>query len=857
MKTLSTRTLGGAFRTIVAGIGLALAMAAAGPVAHAAAVKFVVCDSSNAVMNKFTAAWADGGTYTIHVGNNRGSGIFVVGTTVYVLDKSDRWLYRYELNGGAYIDQLLPMRNADSSPLSNPVGLAIDGDEVWITDSSKILRYSLADLIGGTGQSLALQEIAFDTAAGHNQTDGMALDATYVYVLDRNDLKFYRYERDGSPATATASQTIATTTGGNPGNLTGAALDGGTMWVVADQNPDRAYSYSLASLFSGAGTLNAATQFNTTAGNSGGVGIVPGGSVAPEIAVYDGATLLVDGQVAKVDVGSSVQGGPSPTQTITVTNIGTNDLTLSALAVTPNTDYSFTNGLVATLTPGQSDTFIISLSNATIGTFEADISFTNNDSNENPFNFPITGIIAPPPNITVADNDTLTTFPTGSGPFNLGIANLCDGALVKTYRINNIVGNSSVLSVTSITVSAPWTRTGFSTGNINDGNFATFDLNLNTLGTHPATVTIVTNDPDTPSFTFSITGQMIQPSIEVKDHGTAAAIAKLSTLNFGTAQIQRTLTKVIRVENNGTDVLDTINLTVSPPYTVTEPLDSSIGVGLFDTFTVSVTSASAGPVNGTASITHSDCGDTPWDFNLAATFTAPEIDVYDNVTLVPSGGNVSLGSTLKGDPAPSKVLRVENGGTTPLLILDVSLPAGYSLTEPLNTSIPAGNFDEFTIELPTTTAGAFNGPLVITNSSAVDGTYTINLSGTITAPEIAVLVDGSTQVPSGTGNVAYGAALKDSTPVSRTFTIQNSGNGTLSVTGVSVPGGFTNTPPPASVGPASSATFDIVMQTATPGTPGGTVTITNSDDDEGSYTFTVGGTVNPEPLSLGDWPDHR
>lgn len=390
--------------------GMLLAMALLSSAALAAPVKFLVCDGSSATTHKFFSSWGDAGEFTLDLGNNRSSGIATDATHFYVLDRIDNRLYQYNYNG-TLAAILLPMRETAAKPLTVSIGLGLDGDDVWITDEQRLFRYSMNHMKTGNGHSPALQIIPFDLAAGNAHGHGLAIDATYLYVLDGNDFKFYRYRRDGVPETATASKVLKTTTGGNPGSLNGAVLDGGTMWVVSNQNPDRAYSYSLANLFSGEGDINATSQFNTTAGHSNGVAIVSLESVGPEIEVKLVNTQITDGQTQKINFGAVTQFETPLTRTFTVNNIGTDDLTISDLYIIPDSPFIVVEGLDSVVIPGGSDTFKVDLTTSTSGVFMADVFIENNDSNENPFNFPVTSTVNPT-DVTPTPTETPTPTPT-------------------------------------------------------------------------------------------------------------------------------------------------------------------------------------------------------------------------------------------------------------------------------------------------------------------------------------------------------------------------------------------------------------------------------------------------------------
>jgi len=63
--------------------------------------------------------------------------------------------------------------------------------------------------------------------------------------------------------------------------------------------------------------------------------------------------------------------------------------------VTVPLGFTLTEGLSGSLAAGASDTFTVRLDTATVGIKTGDITFTNNDSDENPFNFRIRGEVTP------------------------------------------------------------------------------------------------------------------------------------------------------------------------------------------------------------------------------------------------------------------------------------------------------------------------------------------------------------------------------------------------------------------------------------------------------------------------------
>jgi hypothetical protein len=115
---------------------------------------------------------------------------------------------------------------------------------------------------------------------------------------------------------------------------------------------------------------------------------------APEIQVLDGATDIPD-DTGAVSFGSTSVGAPV-SKTFTVRNTGTADLTLSPVISVP-AGFTVTAGFgAATLAPGTSTTFTVRLDATTADVFSGPLSFGNNDADENPFNFTLSGTVTAP-----------------------------------------------------------------------------------------------------------------------------------------------------------------------------------------------------------------------------------------------------------------------------------------------------------------------------------------------------------------------------------------------------------------------------------------------------------------------------
>ncbi|MCK9420319.1 MAG: DUF1566 domain-containing protein [Nitrospirae bacterium] len=180
---------------------------------------------------------------------------------------------------------------------------------------------------------------------------------------------------------------------------------------------------------------------NRTGGYEGIITATPGSTVSvispqspldfvpttPEITVLGNSVAIVDNDTTpnlsdNTDFGS-VQQGQTATRTFTVRNDGGSSLTLGAVNVPSG--FTLTKSLPTFLIAGDSDTFTVQLDTSTIGTKSGQISFSNSDSDENPFNFSITGNVTilpdtTPPTVTI-NQAAGQTDPTGNSPINFTV----------------------------------------------------------------------------------------------------------------------------------------------------------------------------------------------------------------------------------------------------------------------------------------------------------------------------------------------------------------------------------------------------------------------------------------------------
>ncbi len=229
-------------------------------------------------------------------------------------------------------------------------------------------------------------------------------------------------------------------------------------------------------------------------------------AAGPEISVRRGDQEILDGQAALVFFPATPQNQRASTAQFVITNEGTSTLTLGAVTV-PNR-YIIMSLPASSVEPGESTVLRVRLNTAVPGTFNGQITIANNDSDENPFNFPVRGRVIPaaaPPDIDVFAGETKIQ-PSQTTPVNLGQVNQ-GGNKSFTFRVRNDGGTT--LNITNISLPPGYSLTNNVGSTIAAGEQDTFTVAVNTAtpGVKSGNIVISTNDPDADeaAFTFPIT----------------------------------------------------------------------------------------------------------------------------------------------------------------------------------------------------------------------------------------------------------------------------------------------------------------------------------------------------------------
>lgn len=236
--------------------------------------------------------------------------------------------------------------------------------------------------------------------------------------------------------------------------------------------------------------------------------------------INDGDTtpsITDDTDFGDVDVSSGTN-----TNTFTINNIGCSNLNLTGSGPTYISitgahagDFSVTTNPSSTITGGNSTNFDITFNPSATGLRTASISISNDDSNENPYNFNVQGTgITPVPEIGITGNSIKIvdgdTTPDPADDTDFGSVAVTGSTNSNTFTIEN--SGTLALTVGAITISganaSDFTVTASPAASVAALSSTTFEITFDpsAVGIRNATISIVNNDNDENPYNFNLRG---------------------------------------------------------------------------------------------------------------------------------------------------------------------------------------------------------------------------------------------------------------------------------------------------------------------------------------------------------------
>ncbi len=242
----------------------------------------------------------------------------------------------------------------------------------------------------------------------------------------------------------------------------------------------------------------------------------------------------------------------------------------------------------------------------------------------------------------------------------------------------------------------------------------------------------------------------------------------------------------------------------------------------------------------------------------------PEINLQGNAVTIPAGntgisaGNNTDFGTHNVGVNQTRVFNIQNTGSGPLWVssIDVSgINAGdFIVLNPPSfpVTIPANGSQTIAVKFSPALVGTRSATININNNDFNESSYDFAVQGNGAAPEINIQ-GNSTNIPDGntatssSDNTSFGSVFINNAQT-RTYLIQNTGNGTLTISGMNVNGAnaaeftFINLSSfPLTLAGGASQSFTLQFLPVASGNRTAKVNVSSDDTDENAYDFVVSG----------------
>lgn len=464
----------------------------------------------------------------------------------------------------------------------------------------------------------------------------------------------------------------------------------------------------------------------------------------------------------------------------------------------------------------------------------------------------------------------LTTNNTEVNSYNFGTLQTGSTPPEATFSIHNR-GNAT-LQVGSPQAPAGFELLSIPASSLAPGGSSSFRVRMKTAvaDNFSGAISIATNDGNENPLLLQVRGTVETPvsppsptpeiTVFRESTSTTPLVDGSSTVSFGTVAVGTLSQQRLILRNDGKATLTLGTAAITGPFVLSEPpLPSSLAPGASAEVVVRMITNTAGSPIGALVIPNSDSNEGPFNLKLAGKVvvpSTPEITVFRNSTttapLADGGSTIDFGTAANGAIREVKLI-VRNDGAATLTLGTATTTGAFTIVNQQPDLLAPGATAEIIVRMNTNVAGPQTGKLLIPNNDSNEGPFDLILKGTVQAPltpaEIEVKING--QVISGTtANVDFGAVYNNGTTSSRTISITNRGQQTLTLSSLSVPAGFVlQNFPSLGVPAGATRTATLLVNKSVITLRQGTLSFKTNDTDEGTIQLAVRARVL-EPVTI-------
>src|ERR1700733_11430223 len=459
--------------------------------------------------------------------------------------------------------------------------------------------------------------------------------------------------------------------------------------------PIRSRRFALKSILRGIAAAVALLAILVTSGCVGAAGKSSNAAAATGPSIEMSPSIVSFGNLAV---------GQSTTKTVTVTNDGTELLTISAISVT-GTGFSASGPkLPLSLSAGQSAS-ISAVFKPTAGTADTGTITITSNADGSPSRIALSGT-----------GTTTSAAELTATPSSIAFGSVAVGSeATQTIKLANT--GSAAVAISKVAFSG----TGVSVSGV------TAPMTLDGGKSASLTVTYKPTSPTTLSGSVTITSNASDSSMVIGISATSTSstlAATPSSVSFGNVVVGSDTTQTIRLQNIGTSEIKISSLTSSVANVTISgiTLPANLAPGTSATLTAAYKPTAAGSVAGKITVTSTAVG-SPTIVDLSGTAASASIQLTPSATSL-SFGNVTVGSS------GTNQLTVKSTGNTNASISKVAISGtGFILGSSVASVIlDPSQSETYTVHFDPTAAGSVTGTLTIT-SNAANSQMKISLSG--------------------------------------------------------------------------------------------------------------------------------
>ena len=554
----------------------------------------------------------------------------------------------------------------------------------------------------------------------------------------------------------------------------------------------------------------------------------------------------------------------STTRTYTISNIGGADLSIGTITLsgTNASDFSVTSSPSSTITVSSTSNFTVTFNPSGEGIRTAILSIPNNDSDESPFIFTIKGEGFVEEDLSV---DGITNPITAKGSYEFQ-GYMFGYPYWKHSSVEYYIYNDDY-SGRYWNIDINLVDDENANGDPDDDDLLFFESST------AATPKGITGWTASGSYTGSpvITAAVASPEIDILGNSTSIVSGDVTSsfsdyTHFGSLNTSSgTRSRTFTIQNTGAA---TLSLSGSSPYisisgsaaadfSITGVPSNSITAGNTTTFTVTFDASTDGDADATLTISSNDSNESSYSFSIRGSGFTPENIELSGVTDPNTANGVYIHQGILNE---FQYWSYTNGSDTYYIYNDeYDDQRFWNIDRNLidDDGVLGEDSDDDFLFLSGSTAVT---PVTISSwgNNTASGHET---SGTPVFGSREIYVNGNSQsivdgdaTPSSFDHTDFGSVSVASGTIVRTFTIGNSGDLTLNISGVAISGAassdFTVTTAPSStVTGGSTTTFQVTFDPSGSGTRSATISIANDDNDENPYNFSIQGTgLNNAPV---------